>query len=318
MAKPGSHRFITLWRIIKTGGQNFIRNAWLSIAAIAVMIITLGIILFSIIANAAFTNTIAQLTNKIDVSIYLKDSVDEETRDKLIGDLKQIPNVKSVEYVSQDQALADFKEDNENDIDLLLAIAQADNALPASLRIKPQDVNRLDEIRNFAERPEIKALQAEETSYSGKRKDAIDNITRTTELLQRLGLLAVIVFAVVSVLIIFNTIQMAIFNRRDELQIMRLLGASTWYIRGPFIVETVLYGVIAAVISVSICNSLFLLASSTLDASSLGLLDIAYANRYFSERFWSILTLQLGIGILIGAASSFVATRRYLKFKSSK
>lgn len=318
MAKTGSHRWITLVRIIKTGGQNFIRNAWLSIAAIAVMIITLGIILFSIIANAAFGNTITQLTDKIDVSIYLKDSVDQETREDLITQLNQIPNVKSVEYVTQEKALADFKEDNENDIDLLLAIAQADNALPASIRIKPHDVNRLDEIRDFSERPEVKALQAEETSYSGARKDAIDNITKTTHLLQRLGLLAVVIFAVVSVLIIFNTIQMAIFNRRDELQIMRLLGASTSYIRGPFIVETIFYGVIAAFISVSICNSLFLLASSTLDASSLGLLDIAYANRYFSERFWLILLSQLGIGILIGAVSSFVATRRYLKFKSTK
>lgn len=318
MAKQGSHYWITLLRIIKTGGQNFIRNAWLSVAAIAVMIITLGIILFSIIANAAFNNTITQLTDKIDVSVYLKDSVDEETRDNLINQIRQIPNVKSVEYVSKEQALADFKEDHENNIDLLLAIAQADNKLPASIRIKPHDVNRLEGIRDFAEQSEIKALQAEKTSYSGARKDAIDNITKTTHLLQRLGLLAVIVFAVVSVLIIFNTIQMTIFNRRDELQIMRLLGASTTYIRGPFIVETIFYGVIAAAISVLICNSLFLLASSTLEASSLGLLDIAYANRYFSERFWLILLSQLGIGILIGAASSFVATRRYLKFKSSK
>jgi cell division transport system permease protein len=319
MAKQqGSHRWITFLRILKTGGQNFIRNAWLSIAAIAVMIITLGIILFSIIANAAFNNTINQLTDKIDISVYLKDSVDEERRNELINEVKSIPNVKSVEYVSKDQALEDFKEDNENDIDLLLAVSQADNELPASLRIKPHDVNKIEDIKAFVERPEIKELQAEETSYSGTRKDAIDNITRTTKLLQRLGLLAVIVFAIVSVLIIFNTIQMAIFNRRDELQIMRLLGASTWYIRGPFIVETVLYGVVSAIVSVSICNSLFVLASSTLDANSLGLLDINYANDYFNKRFWLILTMQLGIGILIGAASSFVATRRYLKFKTSK
>jgi cell division transport system permease protein len=111
---------------------------------------------------------------------------------------------------------------------------------------------------------------------------------------------------------------MAILNRRDELQIMRFLGASTAYIRGPFVVETILYGVISAIISIALCNALFAVSSSAFDASSLGLLDITYANRYFSDHFWVILALQLGLGILIGAASSTIATTRYLKFKSTK
>jgi cell division transport system permease protein len=111
---------------------------------------------------------------------------------------------------------------------------------------------------------------------------------------------------------------MAIFNRRDELTIMRLLGASSWYIRGPFVVETILYGIFSAILSVTVVNVLFAVSASAFDASSLGLLDIKYANNYFSKHFWIILTAQLVIGILIGAASSMVATRRYLKFKTSK
>ena len=131
------------------------------------------------------------------------------------------------------------------------------------------------------------------------------------------GLVAVLVFAVISMLIIFNTIQMAIFNRREELTIMRLLGATTWYIRGPFVVETVIYGVISAVISVIIINSLFVAASSALQATSLGLLDINYSAEYFKAHFWLLLTIQLVLGILIGAVSSVIATRRYLKFKTA-
>jgi cell division transport system permease protein len=114
-------------------------------------------------------------------------------------------------------------------------------------------------------------------------------------------------------LIIFNTIRMAIFNRRDELIIMRLLGASTAFIRGPFVVETMLYGLVAAVVSVAACGVLFKVASSTLKASSLGLLDIDYSDKYFNSRLLTILTLQIAIGILIGAVSSAVATRRYLR-----
>lgn len=311
-------KLITLSRIFKGGITNFIRNAWLAVAAIAVMVITLTIVLFSVIANATFNNTVQQITDRIDISVYLKDEVTEEQKNELISKVQALPEVRSVEYVSKDQALERYREQNEDNLDLLLAISQTDNPLPASLQIKPVDPNNIEPIRQFIESDEIKQLQSDPTSYSGDRKEAIDKITQATAFFRRAGIVGVIVFAVISMLIIFNTIRMAIFNRREELNIMRLLGASTWYIRGPFVVETVLYGIIAAVISVALCNTLFAVSSSAFDASSLGLLDIKYANDYFANNFWIILAVQLAIGILIGGVSSIIATRRYLKFKSSK
>ncbi len=315
-----NHWLITQIRIIKTGAQNFVRNLTLAIAAIAVMVITLTIILFSVIANQTFSNTIQQITDKIDISVYLKDDVaaDDTQRMKLINDLRAFENVREVNFVSKDDALEAYKEANKTNPDLLAAISQTDNPLPASLQVKPVDPNRIDEIKTYLEKPEIQALQSEETSYSGDRKEAIDKISQATSFLQRAGVVGIIIFTVVSIMIIFNTIRMAIFNRRDELQIMRLLGASTWFIRGPFVVETVMYGVISAMISVVICNTLFVVSSSAFEASSLGVLDINYAARYFKDNYWVILTAQLAIGILIGAASSAIATRRYLKFKTSK
>ncbi len=315
---PGNHWTITQWRIIKTGLQNFVRNLTLAIAAIAVMVITLTIILFSVITSATFDNTIQQITDKIDISVYLKDDVAATRRDELIKQFEQLTNVKSVELVSKDQALEDYKKANQDKPDLLAAISQTDNPLPASLRVKPKDPNKIEEIRTFIESPDVKALQSDATSYSGERKEAIDNITSATSFFQKAGVAGVVVFAMVSMLIIFNTIRMAIFNRRDELQIMRLLGASTWFIRGPFVVETVTYGIIASLLSVTICHFLFVVSSSTLGASSFGLLDIQFASRYFTGHFWVILGLQLAVGILIGAISSVIATRRYLKFKAPK
>jgi cell division transport system permease protein len=312
------HKMIMQGRVVKAGAQNFVRNATLAIAAMAVMVITLTIVLFSVIANATFANTVQQITDKIDISVYLKDAVTVEQKDKLITDLEHTEGVKSVSFVSKDQALQKYKKDNASNLDLLLAISQTDNPLPATIQIKPQDPNKLDPLKKYLERKDITALQSDKTSYSGDRKDAIDKISKATKFFRQAGVVGVTVFALVSMLIIFNTIRMAIFNRRDELTIMRLLGASTWYIRGPFVVETVIYGIISGLLSVIICNSLFLVSSSAFDASSLGLLDITYANTYFSQHAWLILTVQLGIGILIGAASSIVATRRYLKFKSSK
>lgn len=315
---PGNHFFITQVRIVRTGLQNFARGLTLAIAAIAVMVITLTIILFSAITNATFSNTIAQITDKIDISVYLKDDVSVEKREQLISNFKGLENVKSVEFVSKDQALEGYKKANQDKPDLLAAISQTDNPLPASLRIKPKDPNKIEEIKSFIESKDVKVLQSDPTSYSGERKDAIDAITRATHFFQRAGVAGVVVFALVSILIIFNTIRMAIFNRRDELQIMRLLGASTWFIRGPFVVETIVYGVIAAGLSVTICHFLFVVSSSTLGASSFGLLDINFASQYFKDNFFVILAVQMLIGILIGAASSVIATQRYLKFKTSK
>lgn len=311
-------KFVTFSRIISTGVVNFVRNAWLAVAAMAVMVVTLTIVLFSLIANATFANTIQQITDKIDISAFLKDDVTTEQRDELLRAVKALPNVERVTYISKDEVLKKYLTDNATNPELMSAVSQTDNPLPATIQIKPRDLNRLEEIRTYFSQPEITALLSDEVSYSGDRKEAIDKISHATNILQRAGVITVLVFAVISVLIIFNTIQMAIFNRRDELTIMRLLGASTWYIRGPFVVESIIYGILSALISVFLIRSLFIAAHSTLEASSLGLLDIQYSAEYFKAHFWMLLLMQLGVGILIGAVSSVVATRRYLKFKTYK
>jgi len=312
-----SRKLVTFSRILRTGAVNFVRNAWLSVAAMAVMIITLTIVLFSVITNAAFNNTIAQITAKIDVSVYLKDSAPATEVTGLVDTLRTLPNVQGVSYLNKTQALEAYKQQNAGNAQLLNAISQTDNPLPATIRIKPRDLNKIPDIQVALNRIKYQPL-IDQISYNGNSKVAIDKIAHATNLLKRAGIIAVGVFAVISVLIIFNTIQMAIFNRRDELTIMRLLGASTSYIRGPFVVEAILYGVISALISILLIHSLFVASSSALQASSLGLLDINYAATYFHDRFWELLTLQLALGILIGAVSSIVATRRYLKFKTAK
>jgi cell division transport system permease protein len=312
-----SRKFITFTRIVHTGVNNFVRNAWLSIAAMAVMIITLTIVLFSLITNAAFSNTIAQITAKIDVSVYLNDGVPQKEVASMLEDLRALPDVQGVTYLNKLQALDAYKKQNAGNTQLLSAINQTDNPIPATIRIKPRDLNRIPEIQHALEQGKYNDL-IDQISYNGDRKAAIDKIAHATNLMKRAGIIAVVIFLVISVLIIFNTIQMAIFNRRDELTIMRLLGASTGYIRGPFVVEAIMYGIISALASVFLIHSLFVASSSALQASSLGLLDINYASTYFNSHFWQLLTLQLALGILIGAASSTVATRRYLKFKTTK
>jgi cell division transport system permease protein len=313
-----NRRIITFGRIINGGIISFMRNASLAIAAVAVMVVTLTIVLFSMVTNATLTHTIAQIADKINISIYLNDNVTISQRNALMHDLRQRSEVRSVSYISKDQALAEYKAANANNKDLLAAINQTGNPLPASIQIDPIDPSKIDQIKNLLQRPSTILLEDQQagTSYSGDRRSAIDKIAHATTVLKQVGVVGVVVFTLVSMLIIFNTIQMAIFNRRDEITIMRLLGATSWFIRGPFIVESIMYGVLSALISVAIIDVLFIVASSTLQASSLGLLDIGYANSYFYDHFLLLLTLQLTAGIVIGTVSSIIATRRYLRFKT--
>ena len=308
-------RLTTLSRIIQTGVINFIRNITIAVAAIAVMVVTLTVLLFSVVINATFVNTVSTITSKIDVSVYLKDSDTPAQTQKLVSQLKNLPNVAAVTYFNKAQVLAKYEAQNASNHQLALAIDQTSNPLPATIHIKPKNLNKISNIKTFLVKPNIYLLQSDAPSYSGSLQQAIDNITHATNILREIGVIEIVVFGAISALIIFNTIQMAIFNRRDEIQIMRLLGAGKSFIRGPFVVESVIYGILAAVISLLIVNSVFVTASSTLQATTLGLLDINYANNYFDEHFWLFLTMQVLIGIIIGSVSATIATRRYLKFK---
>jgi cell division transport system permease protein len=308
---------ITFWRIVHTGIVNFMRNLSLAIAAMAVMVVTLTIVLFSVITNATFENTIGQITDKISVSVYLEDETTEAQARKLVDELKRRSEVSRVVYLDRQAALQSYLEQNENNPDLIRAATEAGNPIPATIQVYPHDLNQVERITQYLVTPENAKLQTKESpSYNGDRKEAIDNITHATNVLRKIGVVSIMVFAIICALIIFNTIQMAIFNRRDEITIMRLLGASTSYIRGPFVVESAIYGMLSGIFSVLIVNSAFIASSSALQASSLGLLDIQYASQYFDKNFLWLLTLQILIGIVIGTVSSVIATRRYLKFKT--
>lgn len=317
--KHFKRNLITFGRIIHTGMLNFVRNASLAIAAMAVMVVTLTIILFSVVTNATFSNTIQQITEQVNISVFLRSDTTDEQAQEFANAIKQRDDVQRVEYLNKEEALKRFIEQNQDRENIIQAAAEATDPVPATIHVYPADLNQIKPIQAFLTKDANQALQTEDSpSYQGDRKEAIDTITHATNVLRQIGVVAVATFAVISALIIFNTIQMAIFNRRDEIQIMRLLGAGTGYIRGPFIVESIIYGIMSAVISVFIINAAFAATSGALQASSLGLLDIQYAHDYFSSHFLWLLTVQIAIGIVLGAASSVIATRRYLKFKISK
>lgn len=302
---------IQLIRIMKTGFRNFFRNLWLSTAATAVMTITLTIILFSYIATSALTSTIAQVVEKIDVSVYLKDSVTVAQANNFKAVLQATDNVDSVKYLSKNDALNIYREQNKNNKELLAAVTKEDNPLPQSLAIKAKDSTKIDSIIAVVSKDQFKPLLAEKDpiSYTGERKKTIDRIIGATNFIKKAGLLASGLFVIISTLIIFNTIRMAIFTRREEIEIMQLVGATNWFIRGPFIFEAALYGIIATAISVMLCYSLVLGVGPKLAAY----IDTQTIIDVFRSHPFIIVGTELLIGVLIGAVSSLLAMSRYMK-----
>jgi cell division transport system permease protein len=302
---------IQFWRIIASGFRNFLRNAWLSSAATAVMTVTLTLILVSAFLSSALNATVKGIVNKIDLSIYLNDNITPEQTQELQKRLQGLENVESVRFISKADAEEIFRRQNPGDPTLLEGLKQAEGALPASFQVKTKDQNpqKLEQIVHFTERPDVKPMVAK-LSYQDQRKETIDKIIRVANVLRTVGLIASSIFLVISVLIIFNTIRMAIFTRRNEIEIMRLVGATNWFIRGPFVFEGALYGIIAAGIATALGYTLLAAAGGRL-AIFLG--DVGSTVAFFKAYPVLVLVSELLLGVIIGTISSLLAMTRYLK-----
>lgn len=302
----------TLLRILRYGLDNFRRNAWLTTAATVVMTITLLIIMTTVFARFVFNDTIDQVRQKIDVSVYLRDEATASQIQTFVEKIKKVSVVSSVSYVSKEQARSSFESQNKTDTEQLQALAELgeDNPFPASLRIKTKDPNKLEELNAVINSNKNLLDQSHPTSYSGERKDAIDKIATVSQFLETAGLVAAAIFVIISIMIVFNTIRMAIFNRRDEIEMMKLIGAEKFFIRGPFIVEAAMYGVLAGIISVILMYGVVIVRAHELSQYEIAINDTV---QFFQT--WPVLIVlgQMLIGILIGIFSAQLAIRRYLK-----
>ena len=303
--------YVTTIRITKTGLRNFVRNAWLSTAATAVMTVTLSLVAVSYIANQALTSTIKRVEQKIDISVFLNDADTSDQIKALTAKLKQQPNVESVTLVTKTDALAEYRRQNAGNPKLLEAVTATDNPLPASLQVKAKDPNKLASITSVVNQPSIKPLLTDQNavSYSGDRKATIDKIIHTSNFLKATAIVASAIFVVISTLIIFNTIRMAIFTRREEIEIMKLVGATNWFIRGPFIFEAALYGIIAAVLALVFVYTVVLSGAPKIG----NYIDINSITSYMQSHLIFVAFIELLIGMSIGTLSSLVALKRYLK-----
>jgi len=307
-------KWIAFSRICRYGLSNFARNAWLTTAATVVMTVTLTIILTTFTLHLIFADTLTDFNSKIDISFYLADTVTDQQKDELTQAIKKVQTVTTIDYISKTEARQDYVNQNSGDPAQLEAVSELGdrNPFPASLKVHVSNTSHLNDINNLMNQDKYKALQAPNhpPSSSGSRRAAIQNLASIASFSEIAGFAVSGLFLVLSIMVIFNTIRMAIFNRRDEIEIMKLIGAEKSFIRGPFIVEACLYGIFAAVVAIALIYLVLLSTGSGL--SKYGIV-VAPTIAFFSKYPVVIFLGELLAGILIGIVSSFLAIRRYMK-----
>lgn len=311
--KRHRRQWVTFMRMCRYGVNNFTRNAWLTVAATAVMTITLFVIFTSVVSRNILIDTVDQLRDRVDMSIYVTTDTSQEDIDTITEDLKELPSVTSVTFKTPEDARDAFIEANKNNPDTLDAVKEATNKFPGTFSIKIVDINDTSELSNFVTNNEtLKETidSAREPSFAGERRSSIQSIGRAANFAQQVGIIISSIFVVISMLIIFNTIRMAIFNRREEIQMMKLIGAERSFIRGPFIVEAVVYGFFAALLATGLGYATLYFASPTLAGYQVNVQPTLDAVTYY---IGLVLLAMIIIGALIGIISSLLATRRYLK-----
>ena len=311
--KRHRRQWVTFLRMCRYGINNFTRNAWLTIAATAVMTITLFVIFVGVVSQNVLQGTIDDVRDKVTMSIYLKTETTQQEADQVATEAKQLDSVLEVSLTSPEQAREKFVNDRKGESDTLDAVKEATNKFPWTVNIKVVDINDTTELSEFTMNNETAKAYMDPNrpaSFAGERRQAIESIARTATFIQQVSIVVSVVLVAISMLIIFNTIRMAIFNRREEIQMMKLIGAERSFIRGPFLVEAIVYGFFAAIIASVLGFSILTMAAPSLRAAQVNI-DPTLDMLTFYSGF--VLLGMILIGAIIGTISSLLATRRYLK-----
>jgi cell division transport system permease protein len=307
-------QIITFKRIVVSGFKNFLRNAWLSSAAILVMTITLIMVSFTAIAYRASSLTIKKVAEKIDISLFVKDSVADADAKRVAEKMKTIDGVTEVEYLDRQTVFDQEKKkavERGDETKIRGYEIAGINSVYATIHVKTDDPEKLSSIKDALGRKEFADILDQSNSEANlKQNETINNVTKMANFLRKFGIVVSAVFIAVSVVLIFNTIRMTIFNRKDEIEVMRLIGASVWYIRGPFLIEASLYALMASILTSGIVYSALKGSSGLRNFIEIEPVS-DFVNQYPLIAFLGILS----VGIVIGVFSAYLAIRKYIKFK---
>ena len=307
---------MALWtnikRVSRAGFIGFLRNGFVSLATVLIMTITLFVIGAIMTTGAALDSVLTQLQEKVDINVYFLTDAPEDDMLALRDAVSELPEVAEVTYITREDALNQFRERHKDDQLTLQALEElGENPLGASLAIRAKETSQYEGIAKFLDTeaavgggPQI----IEKINYFQNRA-AIDKLSDIIAASERLGVIATIFLIAASTLIVFNTIRLAIYTTKDEISVMQLVGASDWYVQGPFVIEGGLYGFAGGMLALL---SLYPL-SIWLGPASQSFLGNFNVLSYYVNSVGMLFVVLVGTGVALGALSSLIAVRRYLK-----
>ncbi len=305
--------WLTIKRIFRAGLLDFWRNAFVSMASILVMTVTLFVVGTTLFAGVILNSALNDLRSKADVNVYFVPGASVDQIQQLQQAVEARPEVASATYVSADQALENFKEAHQNDQLTLQALDElGTNPLGAVLNVRAKDLSQYDAIAQFiqAQGQGMQPPIIDKINYfDASHRQALDTLMNVTNSAQHLGIAIIVILVLVTVAIAFNTLRLAIYSSREEIQVQRLVGASSFFIRAPFMIEGVLYGLVAGVITLLLFYPLTWWVGSATERFFGGVNVFSYYLGHFGLFFLAI----IGTGVVLGAAAAFLAVRRYLK-----
>ncbi len=303
-----------LWkRTILAGLRGFYRNKTVSLSSIFILTITLSIVTSFYLLVAVFDYTLEQVKEKVDVRVYFTTDATEQQATDIKAKLLGLSDVKSVTYTSREQALEDFKKKHVGDQLTLQALDElGNNPFGASLSVIAKDTSRYEAIAG--QLSSGSGLLGDDKGVIDKVnyyqiKDSIDKLNSIIAWINTVGFWLSVIFVLMSCMIVYNTIRLAIFVYRDEIAVMKLVGASNMFIRGPFIVESLLYAIVATIITTII----FFPATIWVTQKTVFFFEGLNINAFYTAHFIELTLTLLAFGSVLTVVSSFLAVRKYLK-----
>ncbi|MEA3344289.1 MAG: permease-like cell division protein FtsX [Patescibacteria group bacterium] len=295
-------------RIIRAGFKNFYRNSLLSATTIFVMVIVVSLVTVLFLFNSVFNILISDIQDKVDISIYFKEDVATENILEIRSQLAEIPEVKEVKYISKEEAFTTFVERHKDDPILIESLDEVGkNPFLSSLGVKAQQASEYQEVVNFLDNNSFNDL-IEKIDYY-ERKPVIDKVFSITESINKTGIIFSVILGLIAILIVFNTIRIAIYSSKKEISTMKLVGASNWFIQGPFLIQGILVGIFSTIITLLITFAICYGFDSKINAI---VSDVRIFN-IFTHNFWTILLIQITAGIGLGIIPTIIAVKKYLK-----
>lgn len=300
----------SLRRTIGFAVSDFSRNKGISLAAIFVLIVAMMMVTGLLFFRGVSSYLISQVQDKIDIAAYFKQDISEQDILQVKEEILKIsPDIKDVQYISKDQAMQIFTEKHKDSSILSKALEEVgENPFLPSLNIRTNgDPSQYEGISNILQTSDFSKL-IEKVDFSQK-KDTIEKVYSITSNINKFGILFGMIMIIVAMLVVYNTIRLAVDSSEDEISTMRIVGASDWFIRGPFIIQGVIYGVVASLA----CTLLSGLSAYFLSAEISSVLPGFSAIGYFLTNFWILVLIQLAFGIGVGVISSLIVVRKYLE-----